>query len=94
MLVVALYVLGFAAFAVLGFLFRRWLGLLLPPIVWSLFFLGPDLGWWGSETKEVAWRLLIPFIVLSMLTMTVGILLGQVHRDRTKTDRRALDERT
>ena len=85
MLVVTLYVLGFAGFAVLGFLLRRWLGLVLPPIVCLLFFLGPDLGWWGSDSQETAWILVIPFSVLGMLTMGVGILLGQIHRDRTNT---------
>ncbi len=93
MLVVALYVLGFAAFAVLGFLLRHWLALVLPPIVWSLFFLGPDLGWWGSNSQETAWILLIPFSVLSMLTMTVGMLLGQSNHDRGRGNRWATHRR-
>ena len=79
---IALYVCAFAAFGVLGFLLRHWLGLVLPPIVWLLFFLGPDLGWWGSESQETAWVFLIPFSVLSMLVMAVGILLGRSQRNR------------
>lgn len=44
MLVVAAYVLGFA---LLGFLLRRWIALVLPPIVWSLLYFGPEQGWWA-----------------------------------------------
>ena len=92
MLVVAVYVL---AFAVLGFVIRRWLGLVLPPIVWLLLFLGPEQGWWGSDdSSETAWyALAIPFSILSMLTMTLGILLGQIYRDRTNRNRPAPDGR-
>ena len=87
--VVAGYVLAFAAFAVLGFPFRRWVGLVLPPIVWSLLFLfGPEQGWWGSES-EIAWALVISFGIFSMLTMTVGILLGQMHRGRASRSQQA-----
>lgn len=84
--VVALYALAFAGFVVLGFLLPHWLGLVLPPIVWMLFFL------WGSAYQETAWILVIPFSVLSMLTMAAGILLGRIHRDRVnrrETSRRA-----
>ena len=80
--VLALYVLAFAGFAVLGFLIRRWPSLVLPPIIWSLLFIGPDLGWWGDDSSETAWTLLLPFSILSMLTMTVGILLGRNHAAR------------
>jgi hypothetical protein len=80
MLVVALYVCGFAAFGVLGFLLRNWVALVLPPLLWFLFFLGPDLGWWGSESQETAWVLLIPFSLVSMLVMAAGILLGRSRR--------------
>ena len=86
LLVLALFFVGFAA---LGFVLRHWLGLVLSPIVCSLFFLGPDLGWWGSESQEVAWVLLIPFIALSMLTMTVGILIGRTRRDAASRNRGA-----
>lgn len=75
--VIALYVLAFAGFMVLGFLIRRWSGLALPPIAWLLVFIGPDMGWWGDDSSETAWILFLPISILSMLTMTVGILFGR-----------------
>ncbi len=92
--VVALYVLGFAGFAVLGFLLRHWVGLVLPPIVWLLIFLGPDLGWWGSGSQETAWILFLPFSVLSMLTMTVwaSFLAGVTEIGRAEISGRQTGE--
>lgn len=85
--------LGLGGFAVLGFVFPHWLGIVLPPTVCLLFFLGPDLGWWGSESQETAWILLIPFSFLGMLAMTAGILLGRTRRRRANTNPRATDIR-
>jgi hypothetical protein len=48
-------------------------GLLIPLVVWPLYYLGVGQGWWGSDLGEAWWIALPIVVVISLAPVAFGV---------------------
>ena len=71
----AVVVVGIVAFGAIGALARRWSVVGLPLLVWPLYYLGLDAGWWGSGLGD-GWPFALALVItLSAAAAAAGVAL-------------------
>ena len=74
---VVLVVIGIVAFGVGGALSRRFAVVVLPPLLWPLYYAGLAEGWWGDGLGD-GWPLALALVVLlSSAAGAAGVALAK-----------------
>jgi hypothetical protein len=77
-LTIALLVICFVLPVLLGVLFRSWLVLVVPFLLWPLFFLGDDQGWWGDGELGEGWEPALVYALIGGLAAAgLGVIIGR-----------------
>jgi hypothetical protein len=74
---VTIWIVGLVLFATIGFLTNSWWALLVPLVVWPLYFAGLHAEWWGSGDIPDGWE---SGLVLALVTGPPASAFGVLAR--------------
>ena len=72
------------AFVVLGVVAGRWAVLALPWLIWPLYFVGLNVGWWGSGVGDGWQYVMAALVLISTVAAASGVLVRRVLVARSR----------
>ncbi len=74
-------------FPLLGILTRRWLVVVLPLVVWPIFYAGLNRGWWLNGTGD-GWQVACAsFTVIGVISTAFAVLIARSLKSPAKRGR-------
>lgn len=79
-----IYILLSLAFLLSGVIVGRWLIVVAPAVIWAVYAIGRDAGWWGRKPGEFLVLGTIILVIMGVALAAVGVL---VHKRASRWGR-------